>query len=120
MDPVARLGELANALSSREIFGADEVLPFAVEAIEVMRANPERTADFEREFLRMPGYAPPEFIEICMHARWQTVKTAFISAHSAAVASNDWRREPVYRSYLEAFEDDWDDASDFYADYFQR
>lgn len=68
MDPVARLVELASALSSHGVFGADEVLPFAVEAIEVVRANPERTTDFEREFLRMPDYAPPEFIEICMHA----------------------------------------------------
>lgn len=56
-----------------------------------------------------------------MHAlRWPNVRKEYEARCRAAVARNDWRTEPVYRHYLEAFEPDWEDATDFYASYFGR
>ncbi|WP_354319231.1 hypothetical protein [Pseudacidovorax sp. 1753] len=122
MDPIARLRELALALSDRHgNFGADEVLPYAAEAIALVRSHPERLAEFEQEFVCLPGHAPPEFIEVCMHAlRLPGVRAAFERERRAAIAANDWRREPAFRHYLMAFEDDWEDAVDFYSEYFGK
>ena len=101
-------------------FDAPDVLPFASAALEVIATHPELREEFEAAFLEMPPYAPTEFVEVCMHAlRWPNVQREFEARCRAAVARSDWSNEPVYRHYLEAFEADWEDASDFYASYFQ-
>jgi len=59
-------------------------------------------------------------VEVCMHAlRWTNVKLAFEQHHREVVAQNDWRRESYYRHCLDAFEDEWEDANDFYASHFR-
>ena len=121
MTPLEHLIGLAKAADATlsESFDAPDVLPFASEALALIERNPELRADFENEFLNMPAYAPTEFVEVCMHAlRWPRIKEEYERRCRAAVARNDWRTEPVYRHYLEAFEDDWEDARDFYASYF--
>jgi len=121
MTPVEQLVQLAREAESKlsVTFDAPDVLPFAAEALEVIAANPQLQAEFEAVFLEMPPYAPTEFVEVCMHAlRWPNVRMEFESRQRAAVIRNDWRAEPVYRHYLEAFEPDWEDATDFYASYF--
>lgn len=120
MSPLDRVTELAKAANVKiyETYNAPDVLPFTSEALDLVRANPELRSEFEEAFLNMSGYAPSEFVEICMHAlRWSKVKQCFEELHRAAIARNDWRAEPVYRHYLEAFEDDWDGAQT-YAEYF--
>lgn len=102
-------------------FDAPDVLPFASAALDVIAAHPDLRSEFESAFLEMPPYAPTEFVEVCMHAlRWPNVRKEYEARCRAAVARNDWRTEPVYRHYLEAFEPDWEDATDFYASYFGR
>jgi hypothetical protein len=119
VDQVIQLARDAEAKLSVS-FDAPDVLPFASAALEVIATHPELQADFEAAFLEMPPYAPTEFVEVCMHAlRWPNVRQEFEARCRAAVDRNDWRTEPVYRHYLEAFEPDWEDASDFYAPYFQ-
>ena len=103
----------------------DIVLPhrqrLAAAALEIIAAHPSLQAEFESAFLEMPMYAPSEFVEVCMHAlRWPNVQREFEARCRAAVARNDWRSEPVYRHYLESFEPDWEDASDFCASYFEQ
>ncbi|MGJ7575758.1 hypothetical protein ACSFBX_34955 [Variovorax sp. RB2P76] len=122
MSPVERVIELAKAANAKieATFNAPDVLPFTSDALEVIQDNPDLQADFEEVFLHMGGYAPTEFVEVCMHAlRWPNVKQGFERSYRQAVDSNDWRAEPVYRHYLEAFEDDWE-SEEFYGDYFSR
>jgi len=111
MSPLDRVTELAKAANVKiyETYNAPDVLPFTSEALELVRAHPELRSEFEELFLNMSSYAPSEFVEVCMHTlRWSRVKLGFEELHREAVARNDWRAEPVFRHYLEAFEDDWD------------
>ncbi|MDN3237993.1 hypothetical protein [Pseudomonas sp. WAC2] len=119
-EQVIRLAKQADVKLSAS-FNAPDVLPFASEALEVIAKHPHLQAEFENLFLEMPAYAPTEFIEVCMHAlRWSAVKSEYERRCRAAVERNDWRTEPIYRHYLEAFEENWEDADDFYASYFRR
>lgn len=122
MTPSEQLMELAKAASLKldETFSAPDVLPFTTEALAIIRSRPDLQVTFEEAFLNMTAVAPPEFVEVCMHAlRWTNVKLAFERRHREVVAQNDWRREPYYRHCLDAFDDEWEDASDFYASYFR-
>ena len=121
MTPIEQVIQLARDADAKlsVSFDAPDVLPFTSAAISIIEKNPLLQPEFEAAFLDMPGYAPPEFVEVCMHAfRWPNVKHEFEARCRAAVAKNDWRAEPVYRHYLEAFEPEWEDAKDFYASYF--
>lgn len=123
MSSLSEVVQLAKDAEVRidETFNAPDVLPFAAKALEIIAAHPELREDFELEFLNMPNYAPTEFIEVCMHAlMWPAVKAEFERRYRDAITRNDWRAEPVYRHYLDAFEPDWENASDFYAEYFRR
>ena len=122
MSPIERVIQLAKEAEAKlsVSFNAPDVLPFATEALEIIAAHPELQIEFEQAFLEMPAYAPTEFVELCMHVlRWEAVKTEYELRCRAAVEHNDGRTEPVYRHYLEAFEDEWEDADDFYASYFR-
>ncbi|MCV2355567.1 hypothetical protein LNV09_15585 [Paucibacter sp. B2R-40] len=121
MIPPEHIVKLADAaeLKLAESFNASDVLPFADAAISIIKAHPHLQAEFEAVFLELPGRAPVEFIEVCMHALgWPNIKHEYESRCHTAIARNDWNAERVYRHCLEAFEPDWEDARDFYASYF--
>jgi hypothetical protein len=123
MEPLSEVIQLAKEAEARidQTFNAPDVLPFATKALEIIASHPELREAFELEFMDMHSYAPKEFVQICIHAlMWPKMKVEFETRHRDAVARNDWRSEPVYRHYLEAFDVDWEDASDFYGDYFRR
>jgi hypothetical protein len=118
VDHVIQLAREAEAKLS-VTFNAPDVLPFASAALEVIAAHPKLQSEFEAAFLEMPTYAATEFVEVCMHVlRWPNVRAEYEARQRSAIARNDWRTEPVYRHYLEAFESDWEDATDFYVSYF--
>lgn len=122
MTPVEQVTELAKAASLQldKTFSASDVLPYTTEALAIIRRHPGLQASFEDAFLNITAIAPSEFVEVCMHAlRWPNVKLALEKRYRELVAQNDWRREPYYRHCLDAFEDGWDDANDFYASYFR-
>jgi hypothetical protein len=123
MSPVSEVVQLAKDAEAKidQSFNAPDVLPFATRALEIIAEHPELRASFEVEFMNMSSYAATEFVEVCMHAlMWPTVKAEFERRYRDAVARNDWNSEPIYRHYLEAFDPNWEDASDFYAEYFRR
>jgi hypothetical protein len=120
IEQVAQLAKDADAQISITLESPD-VLPFASSAISIIEANPELQQLFENEFLAMPRYAPSEFVEVCIHAlMWPSLKHEFEKQHRAAIERSDWRAEPVYRHYLEAFDPAWDGAKDYYAAYFNE
>lgn len=123
MNPLLQLFQLAKEADAKLniTFNAPDVLPYAIEALEIIASHPELRAEFEQAFLEMPNHAPTEFIEVCMHElRWGTVMTEYERRYRSAVDRNDWSVEPVYRHYLESFEDGWENADDFYSSYFRN
>lgn len=101
------------------VFDAPEVLPFAAKAIELIGSFPAMREDFEREFKTMRAYAPREFVQVCMHAlRWPELRSFFEQQFRLAIVQNDWSAIADYGKYLDAFEDDWEDAGTFYCRYF--
>jgi len=122
MDPIQQVEQLAREarVVLDDTFNSPDVLPFASKAIEIIEANPTLRSAFEQAFLKMEQYAPSEFVEVCMHAfQWPNVKAEFEARCRSAVLRNDWRAEPLYRHYLEAFEPEWEDAQDMYLPYFK-
>ena len=124
MNTIEQLEQLAKdaKIILSETGNSPDVLPFTSKAILIIEANPGLQTEFEQAFLHMDkgDYAPAEFIEVCMHIfHWPNVKYEFEARHRSAIESNDWRAEPVYRHYLEAFEPDWEDAMDIYESYFR-
>ncbi|MFM8899749.1 MAG: hypothetical protein ACKOF9_07355 [Burkholderiales bacterium] len=78
MNPVERVIQLAKeAEEKRSVsFDATDVLPFSTAALKQIADHPELQAEFEQVFCEMPGYAPTEFVQVCMHAlRWEKVKS---------------------------------------------
>ena len=99
---------------------ADEIIPFGAELVRLARSDQALRSDLELEFIEAARAAPPELIEFCMHAlRWHSLHAYFRQCQTDAIARNDWRAEPFYRHIVESFEDDWEDANDFYASYFR-
>jgi hypothetical protein len=122
MEPLREFREIVST-AAREFgpaSGAPEIIPFGAALVSLARRNPELREQMEAEFIASIGSAPVELLEFCMHAlRWENLMTYFKSQQVAAIARNDWRAEPFYRWLLEAFDDDWEDAKDFYAAYFR-
>ena len=119
--PSDQLVDLAKRAEHRlsVVFDAPEVLPFAAKAIELIGSFPAMREDFEREFKTMRAYAPREFVQVCMHAlRWPELRSFFEQQSRLAIAQNDWSAIADYGKYLDAFEDDWEDAGTFYCRYF--
>ncbi|PZP90590.1 MAG: hypothetical protein DI587_38235 [Variovorax paradoxus] len=122
MEPLPEFREIVST-AVREFgpaSGAPEIIPFGAALVSLARRNPELREQMEAEFIACLGHAPLELLEFCMHAlRWENLKAYFQSQQSAAIAKDDWRAEPFYRSLVEAFDDDWEDARDFYTAYFR-
>jgi len=121
MSPLEEFVQLAKDAEAKisATFNSPDVLPFTTRALAIIQSNLDKRREFEHEFMNMSHYAPSEFVEVCMHAlRWPAVKQEFERRQREAVERNDWRAEPVYRHYLEAFDPDWDDAKDFFVEYF--
>lgn len=98
-----------------------EIIPFGAELVELVRAHPNKQEEFEWEFISSIGVAPPELVEFCMHAlRWKSLKEYFGQKQTEAITRNDWRAEPYFRHLLASFDDDWEDAKVFYAEYFSK
>lgn len=123
LKPSDLLVELASRAEAKlsEVFDAPAVLPFASEAVDLARTHPDSRQDFENEFAAMRKLAPVEFVQVCMHAlRWASLRTIFEERSRLAIEQNDWSAIADYGKYLDAFEDDWEDARTFYSSYFGK
>jgi hypothetical protein len=122
VDAITRFREIiANGKAAFGPFsGAPEVVPFGAALVDLIRSFPAEREAFEREFKENVQGAPSELVEFCMHAlRWESLRVHFEQCRQEAVSRSDWNSEPYYRHVLEAFDDEWPDAEDFYASYFR-
>jgi hypothetical protein len=104
-------------------FNAPDLVPYGAKLVELVVANPSKRAEFTGALVEAaldPRKCDPWVVEFCAHAlRWPELRDRFVELHSAAIHANNWSREPVLRYITEAFEEDWENASDFYGSYFK-
>lgn len=103
-------------------FNAPDLLPFGKSMLELVERHPEQRAAFAKEFvaaLYQPNDFDPWLLEFCMHAlRWPELEAKFNAISCEAVVKNDWNLIQPLQHILDSFEDDWEDAQDFYSEYF--
>ena len=60
-------------------------------------------------------------VELCCHVlQWQELKDYFVTALNEARQKESWNDWQYLGHVVEAFKSDWEDASDFYASYFNN
>jgi hypothetical protein len=107
-----------------QTFHASDVIPYGRKIVQLVLANPGNRNEFVKAFVE--GADAPEkcdrwLIEFCMHAlRMPEAKLEFERMNREAVAKQDWNRIQPLGHILDAFEDDWEDAHDIYAEYFDN
>ncbi len=104
-------------------FNAPDLIPYGAKIVDLVVANPDKRGEFIDALVEAAldrERCDPWVVEFCAHAlRWPELKTRFIELYRAAVRANDWNKEPVLRHITGAFEDDWENSSDFYSSYFK-
>jgi hypothetical protein len=124
MNPLQQFRAIAARATEKlnESFNAPDLVPFGQEMLRLIEAHPEHRAAFVREFINSIGQSStfdPWLVQFCMHAlRWNELKEEFSTMRATAVAENNWNLEQPLRKALEAFDDNWEDAKDFYGEYF--
>jgi hypothetical protein len=126
MSPIDELDALSVAATKRlaETFDAPDVIPFGSAALDLIGAHPELRRAFAQRLLEYalePERRDPWFLQFCVHGlRWPELHSAFQTMHTNALAKNDWNSIPALAKALAAFDENWEDAKDFYGVYFHR
>jgi hypothetical protein len=126
MSPIEEFHRISAAATARlaESFNAPDVVPFGSAALDLIAAHPEERHVFVKNLIGSvldPSHCDPWFLQFCVHGlRWPELKIAFESMHNSAVARNDWNVIPNLAKVLDAFEESWEDARDFYGAYYQQ
>lgn len=106
-----------------ETFNSPDLIPFGEKILKIIESNPSDIHEFEQYFIDVweSGRGSHELIAFCMHAlKWPNLKSYFQSKHTEAVKTENWRAWHCLEDILEAFDNNWEDAQDFYAGYFNR
>lgn len=103
-------------------FNAPDVVPYGARLVELIHRHPDLRRQFSDALVEGAldqERCDPWVVEFCAHAlRWPELKERFDALHVAAVRENQWSKEPILRHICQAFEDDWENARDFYGSYF--
>mgnify|MGYP001464030034 CR=1 FL=1 len=101
-----------------------DLIPYGIRLVALCQSHPQLREEFARTFIRMffdEARNEVSLIEFAMHAlRWPEVKLAFEALSQYAVSKNDWRIINPIGHILDAFEDGWENAQDFYGNYFKQ
>jgi hypothetical protein len=121
IDQFQRIARQATSLLS-QTSNAPDVVPFGQSLLKLIEDHPDQRRAFGHEFvigIQNRSEFDPWVMAFCMHAlRWPELKVEFEAMSAAAVARNDWNLIQPLGHILDAFEDEWPDAKDFYASYF--
>jgi len=124
MEAIDKFWLIAEAATRKidETYNAPDVIPFGIQVLELIEANPDNRPDFVEAFIQgfqNASKCDEALIEFCMHSlRWPEAKDRFEVLSREAIAREDWNSVNPLQHILDAFEDDWEDATDFYAGYF--
>jgi hypothetical protein len=105
-------------------FNAPDVVPYGARLVELIQGHLDLRDQFSDALVKAAldqERCDPWVVEFCAHAlRWPELRGRFIGLHAKAVREDQWSKEPVLRHICQAFEDDWENARDFYGAYFGR
>jgi hypothetical protein len=124
MGAIEEFWSIAEAATKKinETYNAPDVIPYGICILDLIERNPDKRSQFADAFFQLfigPSRYEEALIEFCMHVlRWPEVKTRFEALSREAIEKEDWNNINPLQHILEAFEDDWEDASDFYVEYF--
>ena len=59
-------------------------------------------------------------MEDTVSVKWTELRNYFSDLHRESLESENWRSESCLREIVESFENDWENASDFYGEYFDK
>ena len=124
MEPLEHFRDIAKSCAERlgQTFNAPDLIPFGQAILALISKHPELRSAFGHEFvvaIQSPDKFDRWLIEFCMHAlRWPELKTEFEKMSAAAIAQNNWNLIQPLQHVLDAFEDNWEDANDLYAEHF--
>jgi hypothetical protein len=105
-------------------FNAPDVIEYGKQIVELVERHQDSHKEFVNAFIE--GAVSPDkcdrwLVEFCMHAlRLPDAKQEFERMSKEAITKNDWNKIQALQHILDAFEDNWSDASDIYAEYFQK
>ncbi len=99
-----------------------DVVPYGIELLNIISDNIDLRPEFGKLFIQTISKSTlshEPLVEFCMHSlRWVELKEEFGSLCDNAVKNSRWSEIQRLQGALAAFEDDWEDAIDFYGEYF--
>ncbi|WP_230969745.1 hypothetical protein [Nitrogeniibacter aestuarii] len=99
------------------------IVPFCTGMLDLIKRNPALRSEFCEAIKRLWYSKKVEegLIELCCHAlQWHELKRDFAEALVEAEKNGPWNDRQYLGRVVEAFDSDWEDAKDFYADYFNN
>jgi hypothetical protein len=124
MQPLIELRIVASEATKvlSETHNAPDLIPFGTRLIDLVNRNPDLRSAFGEAFVSAFDQRQVFdlwLLQFCMHAlRWPELQERFNQLSRQAIAEQDWNRIQPLQHVLDAFEQDWEDAQDFYAEYF--
>lgn len=125
MSKVDTFKELARKATEKleHRYNAPDIVPFASQMVEIAKGDPDNRLLYSRviiEFWEQKGIEE-HVIEFCCHAlQWQELSSYFAKKYQEAKAEEDWLAWQSLRHIMDSFSPDWEDATDFYAEYFSN
>ncbi len=104
-----------------ELYHAPGIIPCASKMIELVQQNQGLRSDFVNAIIRLweSTEIENEVIEFCCHAlKWDELKEYFTERFIESKENEDWRAWQCLSNIVESFNPDWEDATDFYGEYF--
>jgi hypothetical protein len=90
-----------------ETYSLEQAEPLFVEALELVKANPQLRSEFEAEFTKIldDGLAPFEIVEFCMRdLQWPVIREHVVGQ----LRKSDARRGQVLQRILDVYEPHWE------------
>lgn len=119
-EEIKHLFELAEERLTQTL-NAPDLVPYGMSILSLIEDSSESRENLSEIFKSAweQHWGPYELIAFCMHKlKWSESKVYFEVVSRRAIARNDWRAVSCLNTILEAFEDEWEDAQDFYQEYF--
>ncbi|MDX1353217.1 MAG: hypothetical protein R3254_09405 [Thiomicrorhabdus sp.] len=125
MNELERFKELArSAVTEVDRTGnISSIIPICSSMLEIIRSSDKSQKVFAELIIELWNSRSIEngVIEFCCHAlKWPRLKDYFSNEFIKAKEESRWDDWQYLRHIVEAFEDDWEDAKDFYAAYFNN
>ena len=124
MDPLTEFRSIARAATNvlSKTHNAPDLVPFGARLVELVNRHPELRGEFENAFVAALDQREDFdlwLLQFCMHAlQWPELEEQFINLSRQAIPHDNWNKIQPLQHILDAFEQDWEDAKDLYAEYF--